>query len=113
MDYDYSKRGYLLPKGCKDLIDVSKLEDKVIATEVSVTENSFLVTAQLPKLENGDIEITVEGRQLRIVGMPEGEASFEAMVEVPDGYQVEDARAIYFDGELRIVVPKEAEGAAD
>jgi hypothetical protein len=26
MDYNYSKRGYLLPKGCKDLIDVLKLE---------------------------------------------------------------------------------------
>ena len=26
MNYDYSKRGYLLPEGCKDLIDVQKLE---------------------------------------------------------------------------------------
>jgi len=25
MNYDYSKRGYLLPEGCKDLIDVWKL----------------------------------------------------------------------------------------
>ena len=24
MDYDYKKRGYLLPEGCKDLIDVLK-----------------------------------------------------------------------------------------
>ena len=28
MNYDYSKRGYLLPKGCKDLIDVRKLKDE-------------------------------------------------------------------------------------
>ena len=26
MNYDYSKRDYLLPPGCKDLIDVQKLE---------------------------------------------------------------------------------------
>lgn len=26
MDYDYKKRGYLLPEGCKDLIDVLKLD---------------------------------------------------------------------------------------
>lgn len=26
MIYDYSKRGYLLPKGCKDLMDVLRLE---------------------------------------------------------------------------------------
>lgn len=29
MNYDYSKRGYLLPGGCKDLIDVQKLELKM------------------------------------------------------------------------------------
>src|SRR5258707_1071346 len=28
MNYDYCKRGYLLPEGCKDLIDVLNLTDK-------------------------------------------------------------------------------------
>jgi hypothetical protein len=28
MNYDYSKRDYLLPEGCKDLMDVQKLEEK-------------------------------------------------------------------------------------
>src|SRR5437016_682311 len=28
MNFDYSKRGYLLPEGCKDLIDVWKLQSK-------------------------------------------------------------------------------------
>lgn len=28
MNYDYSKRGFLLPEGCKDLIDVLKLADQ-------------------------------------------------------------------------------------
>lgn len=33
MNYDYSKRDYLLPEGCKDLIDVQKLEAKKKAME--------------------------------------------------------------------------------
>ena len=33
MNYDYSKRGYLLPEGCKDLIDVWKLEAQKKALE--------------------------------------------------------------------------------
>ena len=106
-EFDYTKRSYLLPKGCKDLIDVMEPEgDGTIATETSFTKNSFLVTAFLPELRNGDIEITVEGRQLRIVGSPRGQPVFELLVEVPNGYKVAKARAIYFDGELRIVVPK-------
>ena len=28
MKHDISKRGYLLPKGCKDLVDVLKLKDR-------------------------------------------------------------------------------------
>ena len=54
MNYDYGKRGYLLPKGCKDLIDVSKAE-------------SFTVTARLPKLRREHIEITVEGSSARVI----------------------------------------------
>jgi translation initiation factor IF-2 len=33
MNYDYSKRDYLLPEGCKDLIDVQKLEAQKKALE--------------------------------------------------------------------------------
>jgi hypothetical protein len=110
-EFDYSKRSYLLPKGCKDLIDVMEPESEAgaeIATVTSFTKNSFLMTAALPELQNGDIEIVIEGRQLRVVVKPRGQAAFELLVEVPIGYVVAKARAIYFDGELRIVVPKKA-----
>src|SRR5215472_9206323 len=30
MDYDFMKRGYLLPKGCKDLIDAMKLKASLL-----------------------------------------------------------------------------------
>jgi len=33
MNYDYSKRDYLLPDGCKDLSDVWKLEGQKKARE--------------------------------------------------------------------------------
>jgi len=37
MNYDYSKRDYLLPPGCKDLIDVQKLEAQEKAMEQAWT----------------------------------------------------------------------------
>src|SRR5688572_22204754 len=36
MHYDYTKRGYLLPNGCKDLIDVLKLHAQRKAREEPV-----------------------------------------------------------------------------
>src|SRR6266487_918101 len=33
MDHDFMKRGYLLPNGCKDLIDVLKLKPSFIAED--------------------------------------------------------------------------------
>ncbi|MGA3141581.1 MAG: Hsp20/alpha crystallin family protein [Verrucomicrobiota bacterium] len=97
MDYDYSKRGCLLPEGCKDLLDVSKQK----------AESGFIVTARLPELRSGDFEIKVEGRSLRIVGkLSSSQVPFESVIEVPPGYGVADAQATYFKGQLRIVVPK-------
>ncbi|MGA2181076.1 MAG: Hsp20/alpha crystallin family protein [Verrucomicrobiota bacterium] len=100
MDYDYSKRGCLLPEGCKDLIDVSK-------QKATITEHGFIVTARLPELRSRDIEITVEGRSLRIVGkLSNSQVPFESVIEVPPGYGLADAQATCIKGKLRIVVPK-------
>src|SRR6266481_3777332 len=33
MDHDFMKRGYLLPEGCKDLIDVLKLKPGFVAED--------------------------------------------------------------------------------
>lgn len=102
MDYDYSKRGYLLPDGCKDLIDF-------IQPNTAITERGFIVTVHLSNLQNKDIQITVEGSTLRIQANWVGShAQLESKIEVPSGYKVAYARANYnyFDGQLRIVVPK-------
>ena len=102
MDYDYNKRGYLLPEGCKDLVDV-------IQPKTTITERGFVVTAQLPELQSTEIEITVEGSTLRIVAkQTNSHPPFERMIDVPSDYSVADARATYSQGQLRIVVPKAA-----
>jgi HSP20 family molecular chaperone IbpA len=97
MDYDYSKRSYLLPEGCKDLVDV-------IQPKTAITEFGFVVTARLPELQNTDIKITAEGNTLRIVTKQGGSRT----VEVPSNYALAKAQAIYLHGRLSIVVPKAA-----
>jgi len=44
MDCDYTKRSYLLPEGCKDLIDVLKLKHKL-------TEKKSLLAAAMEKVK--------------------------------------------------------------
>ena len=44
MDCDYTKRSYLLPEGCKDLIDVLKLKHKL-------TETNSLLAAAMEKVK--------------------------------------------------------------
>jgi hypothetical protein len=44
MDCDYTKRSYLLPEGCKDLIDVLKLKHKL-------TEKKSLLDAVMEKVK--------------------------------------------------------------
>ncbi len=44
MDCDYTKRSYLLPEGCKDLIDVLKLKHKL-------TEKKCLLEAAMEKVK--------------------------------------------------------------
>lgn len=113
MNSDYIKRDYLLPKGCKDLIDVIKRDAEsgfeIIDVAMQEVEGGFLVTALLPELRSEDFSITVEERWLRIVGrLPGGKAPFETVVEVPHGYGLHEAQATYIGSKLRILVPKAA-----
>jgi HSP20 family molecular chaperone IbpA len=97
VNYDYAKRGYLLPHGCKDLIDAIGKE----------SEDLFVMRVRLPDVVAATLMITVEGRSIRISGRQTGsQDSFESVFEVPVGYDITHARASFFDHELRIVVPK-------
>jgi HSP20 family molecular chaperone IbpA len=65
------------------------------------------VWAKVPGLRIDDIEITAEGHMVRIAGTSSStKGAFEAYVEVHQEFNVERARAEYFDEELRIAVPR-------
>jgi HSP20 family molecular chaperone IbpA len=110
MARQYSNRGGLLPRGSKDLIDVIKSETGFLA-EVSKerSANGLMIRARLPdSTPHTDIEIVAEGRSLHISGSRQGsEPLAESVIEVPDGYKIDSARAIYMAGSLRIFVPRE------
>ena len=94
------KRGYLLPQGCKDLIDV-------IAPTVALTDRGLMITAQLPEVRSEDIEVTCDAKQVRISRkQSSSHAAFESVTDVPPGYDISRARAAYFSGQLRIVIPR-------
>ncbi len=115
MNNDYSKRGYLLPEGFKDLIDVLKLKGKTHHRHqttaqpyfnLTATQKTMLISAKIPGLGSGDLEITVEGKTMRISGkLATSTAPFESVIEVPAEYDLVRACAAYFAGELRITVP--------
>ena len=107
MNYEDSRRSYLLPEGCKDLIDV--IQAKTIQAKTAITEHGFVVTAQLPELQSRDIEIEAVGSTLRIFVKQSSSATpYVGAVEVPvpADYAIAQARATYLHGRLSIVVPK-------
>jgi len=97
MDYDYSRRGYLLPNGCKDLIDV--IHPK---TDITQARDFFFVRIPLPGFENADIQIFAEANTLRVIA----KHTSENKIKVPIGFAIAKARAIYLNDHLYITVPK-------
>jgi HSP20 family molecular chaperone IbpA len=73
-----------------------------------VMPKGLRVSAAIPGLRAGDLEIIAEGRILRITsrkGCSVG--AFEAEVEVPFAFDEASARAEYFSGELRVFLPRD------
>lgn len=109
VDYDYSKRGYLLPEGCKDLTDVINPSSVIGMESVDVVwrDGGLLITAKWPNLRSEGIEIAVEGRRLRVVHRTTGnQISHEYVMEVPAGCDLSRASATYVKDTLRIFIPK-------
>jgi len=90
-------------------------------TDVYATETGLVVKVELPGMKSENLEITVEGNRLRIAGnRPDGcrppncsflvmEISygpFESVLELPPGYDLSQAKAVYVNGFLRIDVPQ-------
>jgi HSP20 family protein len=90
-------------------------------TDVYSTETGLVVKVELPGMKSENLEITVEGHRLRISGnrpdccrppkctflvMEINYGLFESVLDLPSGYDLSQAKAIYVNGFLRIDVPQ-------
>ncbi|MFZ0826269.1 MAG: Hsp20/alpha crystallin family protein [Verrucomicrobiia bacterium] len=89
-------------------------------TDVYATDTGVVVKVELAGMKSENLEITVEGQRLRISGsrpdvcrankcnflvMEISYGPFESVIELPAGYDLGQAKAIYVNGFLRIDVP--------
>ena len=89
-------------------------------TDVYATDTGLVVKVELAGMKSENLEITVEGHRLRISGsrpdmcrahkcnflvMEISYGPFETVLDLPPGYDLSRARAIYVNGFLRIDVP--------
>lgn len=89
-------------------------------TDVYSTDSGLVIKVELPGMKSENLEITVEGRQLRIAGsrpdccrapncsflvMEINYGPFETVLDLPAGFDLGAAKAIYVNGFLRVDVP--------
>ena len=89
-------------------------------TDVYTTDTGLVVKVELAGMKSENLEITVEGHKLRISGsrpdlcrahkcnflvMEISYGPFESVLELPPGFDLSQAKAIYVNGFLRIDVP--------
>jgi len=89
-------------------------------TDVYLTDAGLVITVELAGMRREDLELTVEGDQLRICGSRrdacrEGQCKFllmeinygpfESVIDLPHGYDLSSAKAAYQNGFLRVDVP--------
>ena len=93
-------------------------------TDVYVTDGGLVIKVELAGMRREDLEITVEGYQLKISGhRPDGcrapkctflvmeinYGAFESIIELPPGFDLSQAKATYQNGFLRIDVPEQSQ----
>jgi HSP20 family protein len=89
-------------------------------TDVYSTDTGLVIKVELPGMKSENLEITVEGSRLRIAGtrpdccrapncsflvMEINYGPFESILELPPGFDLSQAKAVYVNGFLRIDVP--------
>jgi HSP20 family protein len=89
-------------------------------TDVYATDNGLVIKVELAGMRSDNLEITIEGNRLRISGnRPDGcrapkcsflvmeinYGPFESVLDLPQGYDLGQAKAAYLNGFLRIDVP--------
>src|SRR5712671_1812322 len=90
-------------------------------TDVYVTEDMLVIKVELAGMRKEDLELTVEDNSLTITGhRPDGcrapkckflvmeidYGSFQSVIELPQGYNLNQAKAAYQNGFLRVDVPQ-------
>ena len=95
-------------------------------TDVYLMDGGLVIKVELAGMRREDLEMMVEGNQLRISGQrPDGcraarckflvmeinYGPFESVIELPPGYDLGHAKAAYQNGFLRIDVPERAPGS--
>ena len=89
-------------------------------TDVYVSDNGLVIKVELAGMKSDSLEIIVEGQRLRITGvrpdccrgphcnflvMEINYGPFETALDLPAGYDLARAKAIYVNGFLRVDVP--------
>ena len=89
-------------------------------TDVYLADKGLVIKVELSGIRREDLVLTVEGNQLRISGqrrdccraakckfmlMEINYWPFESVIELPSGYDLSSAKAIYQNGFLRVDVP--------
>jgi len=89
-------------------------------TDVYLSDGGLVIKVELAGMRKEDLELTVEGSQLRISGnrcdacragqarfvvMEINYGPFESVIDLPPGFDLGNARAAYQNGFLRIDVP--------
>jgi HSP20 family protein len=88
--------------------------------DVYVTDSGLVIKVELAGMQRENLELTVDGNKLRITGeRPDGcrppqckflvmeinYGTFESVIEVPEGCDLNLGKAIYQNGFLRVDVP--------
>lgn len=90
-------------------------------TDVYLNDDGLVIKVELAGMRREDLQITIEGNSLHIRGhrgdscrspnaqflvMEISYGEFESVIELPEGYDLGQAKAAYQNGFLRIDVPK-------
>ena len=94
------------------------------SVDIAETDNEVVVTAELPGVEQDNVDITITDDVLTLKGEKKEEkevkeknyhriersyGSFQRSISLPAGVQADKAKATYKDGVLHITVPKAEE----
>ncbi|CAN5436114.1 hypothetical protein BH23VER1_BH23VER1_10140 [soil metagenome] len=89
-DYDYMKRGYLLPDGCKDLVDALKLKDAEGTGGASKGElyvrESMTVRELALSLRTKPYQLISDLLEMDVFACPDKNLDFDTIVQVARKY---------------------------